>query len=81
MTVEQQVRQVLHEILPAGASERLGRDAPLRTAGLDSLRTVELVTALEDRFAIRLAEDDLRDDYFASVAGLVALVDIKRRSA
>jgi acyl carrier protein len=78
--VETQVRGVLAEVLPGGAAGRLDRDAPLRAAGLDSLRTVELVSALEERFEIRLVEDDLRDEYFASVAGLVALV-LARRGA
>jgi acyl carrier protein len=76
--VEDQVRGVLAEVLPGGAAGRIDRDAPLRAAGLDSLRTVELVSALEDRFEIRIDEDDLRDEYFASVAGLVALVSAKR---
>lgn len=77
---EDAVRRVLAEVLPGGgaAAGRIERDAPLRPAGLDSLRTVELVSALEDTFAIRLEEDDLRDEYFASVSGLVALVLAKR---
>jgi acyl carrier protein len=76
--LEEQVRGVLGEVLPGGAAHHLGSGAPLRAAGLDSLRTVELVSALEDRFEIRLDEDDLRDEYFATLAGLVELVRAKR---
>ena len=80
MPVEDQVRGLLGEVLPGGAGGRLDRDAPLRAAGLDSLRTVVLVSALEDRFEIRIEEDDLRDEHFASVAGLVAFVLAKREA-
>jgi acyl carrier protein len=55
----------------------MSADAPLTDAGLDSLRTVELVSALEERFGITLEDDDLRDDYFASLSGLAALLESK----
>ena len=77
---EDVVRSLLAEVLPGGAGTvtRLELDSSLRLAGLDSMRTIELLSALEDSFAIRFEEDDLRDEYFLNVAGLIALVIAKR---
>ena len=72
------LRGLVAEVLPRRSFVlAMEADAPLSQAGLDSLRTVELVSALEERFGIRLEDDDLRDEYFTSLSGLSALLDRK----
>jgi methoxymalonate biosynthesis acyl carrier protein len=45
---------------------------------LDSLAAVELIAALEHRFAISISDDDLEIDNFDSIAGVVAFVTGKQ---
>lgn len=44
---------------------------------LDSMAVVNLVTALEDRFGIAVADDELSADTFATVGALAAFVESK----
>jgi regulator of RNase E activity RraA/acyl carrier protein len=78
-TVEEDIRGLLLKILPPSSGLlSLERSTLLKSAGLDSLRTMALVTSLQERFAIRLQVEDLRDDSFATIEGLVALVTRKK---
>lgn len=80
-TTETRLREVLASLLPrANAAERIGAGEALRDAGLDSFRTLELISALEAEFDIRVDEDDLRDEYFATLGGLLSLLAAKGRS-
>jgi len=45
--------------------------------GLDSLDIIELVTALENRLNISIPDDDIRTEYFSSVAKLTDYVNGK----
>jgi acyl carrier protein len=49
-------------------------DAPLETMGIDSVRMIELVYALEDRFSIKIEDEDVRPENFFSIASLTALI-------
>jgi acyl carrier protein len=40
--------------------EALGDDKPLADVGVDSLAIVEMLMDLEDRYGVRLSQDDLR---------------------
>ena len=71
-SLESGLREVLAGILPpSNGGAALGLHDSLRSAGLDSLRTVELISAIELRFDVQFSEDDLRDEYFATLAGLI----------
>jgi len=50
-------------------------DAPLRGLGLNSLRAVDLLIDLEDRFAIAFPDDSLTDENFADARSLMALLE------
>jgi len=52
------------------ADEALDRDVELRDLGLDSLATVELLAALEDRFQVRFRDEALSLDTFRTPAVL-----------
>ena len=45
---------------------------------LDSLALVELISAMEDRFAFEMDEDDITAEVFESVGSLSAYVDAHR---
>jgi acyl carrier protein len=64
---EETVRQFL-PYLPE--DEALSPDAELRDYGLDSLATVELLAALENRFGMRFPEDALSLENFRTPAVL-----------
>ncbi len=80
-TVEMRVRGLLATLLPRGDyAERMAADERLRDAGFDSFLTLELISGLEAEFDIRVEEDDLRDEYFANITGLLSLLATKGRS-
>lgn len=54
--------------------EELAPDADLRSYGLDSLRTVELVTRLEDGYDVLFPDEALVPETFATPATLWAVV-------
>ncbi len=58
-----------------GSIEGLPDDASLIKAGIfDSVGVLTLVSFLEERFEIKLSDDDVEPEYFDSVASITALV-------
>jgi len=75
------LREILAEIMPrTGIASRLGPDDSLRAAGMDSMRMVMLISALQEQFNVIVEEEDLRDDNFASLSALASFVAAKIRS-
>lgn len=70
-TFEEAVRGCLGGLPPG---EELAPDADLRSLGLDSLRTVELVVRLEDGFDVLFPDDALTPETFATPMALWAVV-------
>lgn len=73
---------LLREFVPP---ERLGTplpEAPLLGAfpELDSMALVELVAAIEERFGIVFENEDLREESFATLRHLVALIETRQRA-
>lgn len=56
------------------ADEEIRPDLDLREFGLDSMGVVDLLVSLEEEFDIRLTDDDLTMDTFASPGTLWAAV-------
>lgn len=57
---------------------RLGDDAPLIDDGIvDSMGAVELVTFLQERFAITIPDDEITEENFGTVAAITAYVHRK----
>jgi len=78
--LECELRSILREILPQDyLVASMGLCDSLRSVGLDSLRTVELISAIELKFGVSIEEDDLRDEYFSSLAGLTTMMSYKVR--
>jgi acyl carrier protein len=81
MTTFEQVRQIVGEVLQLG--ERTAELSP-NTALLgnipefDSMAVVGVISALEDRFGIRIEDDDITAGTFETIGSLAAFIDSKR---
>ncbi|MBG6080403.1 acyl carrier protein [Rubrivivax gelatinosus] len=77
MDVVREVTRVLDEVLSLGGrGDRFTRETPLLGAvpQLDSMAVVSLLTTLEERFNIVIADDDIDGDTFASVGALADFI-------
>ncbi len=82
MDTVREVTRVLDEVLSLGGrSASFTRSTALLGAvpQLDSMAVVTLITTLEDRFSIVIADDEIDSDTFASVGTLSDFVAAKVR--
>jgi acyl carrier protein len=69
---------ILREFLPGVAASELTDTTPLISGGiLDSLATVKLVAALEERYGIEIQAHEASITHFNTVADIAALVESK----
>jgi acyl carrier protein len=80
MSAERAVRELLAEITLNAECLSHSREAPLEMIGVNSVAMIELVYALEDRFDIRIGDDEVAPENFASIGTLTTLVARKCRS-
>ena len=83
MKTEEEVLRLLDEVLNLeGRSSGFTRSTRLLGAipELDSMAVVSLITALEDRFAIVVDDDDIDGETFATVGSFVDFVSAKART-
>jgi acyl carrier protein len=76
----QEVRAVLRDVLRLGArAERLTRATQLLGGlpELDSMAVITVIGALEERFGITVADDEISADTFATVGALADFVNQK----
>jgi acyl carrier protein len=78
--IEQEIRNFLVDTFLFGRSETLLDDAPLMDKVIDSHGVVELVVFLQERFAIRVEDEEVTTDNLDSVNKLVAYVERKLAS-
>ncbi|MGH7677857.1 MAG: acyl carrier protein [Gemmatimonadaceae bacterium] len=85
MSADQDVREmvrgyILREFLPGVPASELTDSTPLISGGiLDSLATVKLVAALEDRYKIEIQAHEASITHFNSVTDIASLVESKRK--
>ena len=75
---ENGVREVLVSVLGMqGRADQIRTDTPLLGSlpELDSMAVVELMVALEQRFAIRIDDGDLQGEVFETLGSLTEFVD------
>lgn len=78
-----EVKTILGDVLQLGSRGKLlTPDSGLLGSmpELDSMAVVTLITALEDRFGISVADDEISADTFATLGTLVAFVESKVRA-
>ncbi|MEU5634082.1 phosphopantetheine-binding protein [Streptomyces rishiriensis] len=71
-TLSATVRDLVARQLPGAAGDGLSPDLPLRDAGLDSLRTVATLVAIEDEFGLQLPDELITPETFHSLRTLTA---------
>jgi acyl carrier protein len=74
------VRQILRSALQlSDASSPLAADSALLGAipELDSMAVVTILTLIEERFGIEIADDDISADAFATVGSLTRFVEAR----
>lgn len=73
---EDKLHDVLREHMPEAPAEgALDPEASLVDLGIDSLRLVELIIALEDSFEIVIPDEEMLAENFRTVGTISALVD------
>lgn len=79
MDVERGVREFLTEHAVVRQEDAIPGDASLLDSGLiDSAALFELVSFLEERFGITIADEELLPENFESIDAIVAFVTPKR---
>lgn len=78
--IEQEIRSYLTEEFLFGRSETLNEDTLLLGNIIDSQGVIELVSFVQQRFNIEIADEDVTTDNLATLKTVVALVDKKVRS-
>jgi acyl carrier protein len=78
--IEHEIRGFLVETFLFGRNEELRNDAPLMDKVIDSHGVVELVVFLQERFALRVEDDEVTTDNLDSVDKAVAFVARKLAS-
>jgi acyl carrier protein len=78
--IEQDVRKFIVELFLSGRSEELQDNAVLFGRVIDSMGALELVTFLQEHFAIIVDDEDVTPENFGSVKHVVAYVTSKVQS-
>lgn len=80
MTTTDEVRSILRDVLGIGdRADRLEAGTPLIGAipELDSMAVVGVITGIEERFGVSVADDEMDASVFATLGSLVEFVDRK----
>jgi len=78
MDIVQEIRNYLTEQFLFGRSETLSEDMPLIGNVIDSQGVIELVSFIQQRFNVEIADDEITTDNLATLKTVVALVEKKR---
>jgi acyl carrier protein len=78
--IEQGIRSFLTEEFLFGRSETLNDDLPLLGNVIDSQGVIELVSFVQQRFNVEVADEEVTTDNFATVKSVVAFIETKLRS-
>ena len=75
--IETELREYIQQEIAYEREEPLGPDEPLLDGALDSTDVLRLVVFVEERYGVRLEDDELVPENFASVKALADLVASK----
>lgn len=77
--IKPQVEQFIRDKFNIGAHRQLNTDTLLLDSGVvDSIGILEIVSFIEENFAIGVADDDLLPENFGSISAITAFVERKR---
>lgn len=78
MNIAEELKTILDDVLSlAGRAQAFAADTPLLGAipELDSMAVVSLITAIEERFGVEIADDEIEGAVFATFGSLADFVD------
>lgn len=75
------IREYILDELLMGDESSLRDDTPLWGGVIDSVGLMQLITFIEERFAIEVDDEELTSAHFGTVASIAALVDRKVAAA
>lgn len=74
--MERAIREILADPGILGdAAESMASDADLRLAGINSMQVLQILTAIEDRFAIEVPDEVVRPETFSSIQALATAIE------
>jgi acyl carrier protein len=77
--VREQIRAFVLQTFPAARKRAFDDEVALLASGIvDSLGMLDMVSFVEESFAIRLSDDELSPENFANVRSLASFVTSKR---
>ena len=78
-SIAQQIRSFISRTFPGARKRAMSDDVPLLESGIvDSLGTLDVVSFLEQSFAIQVSDDELTPQNFATIRSLAAFVEEKK---
>jgi acyl carrier protein len=78
--VNASIRSFIVRTFAAAKRQTISDDLPLLESGIiDSLGVLDVVTFLEHTFAIKVSDEELIPEHFASVQSLAGFVEAKQR--
>jgi acyl carrier protein len=79
MDIEREIRAFLEKNFPLYEEAKVGRDDSLVESGaIDSLGILELVDFVEERFQLRIPEDELLPENLDSIGNITRYLEHKR---
>jgi acyl carrier protein len=77
MDTASSIRQYITDELLDATGTSVQDDTPLWGGVIDSVGFMQLITFIEERFQVELADDELTSEHFATVSDIAALIDRK----
>ena len=74
-TIPEKLCQLVGDITARPLQLERDGDLPLRDLGLSSLRMIELIGTLESTFQMRVGDDDVDEQNFGTLSGLLQFVE------
>ena len=72
--IREEVRALIAEIIERDASD-VADETPLRELGVDSMQAIEIITDLEKRYKIKIAESEYRN--VSTLANITSFLQAK----
>lgn len=76
---QSKIRQFIFEKFPLARKRQLREeDSLLETGIVDSIGILEIVTFVEQQFAVEVGDDDLQPENFGTIASIAAFVERRK---
>ena len=74
--MEKIIKEIVRETLKLNVNKEINDNDDLINLGLDSLKAIEIVVSIEEKFQIEIDDEDLLVDNFASIKCIENLIEI-----